>query len=252
MRIFGEIMKRSIFLFFLVFLYTKSFALIGFGLHGGVDLVEIDAISDDLFTVNVGGSNYSYSIRREAMDKPIALGGQFVLDLPVIPVGVELGVGAAYQKYLWSADTKINGSDGIEDLVISFPGGNSREFTYLRMSGDISLKWYFLSLPPIVDIFSLYAGGGCGLHLITPLVSKNLIIEELKDQDKENLKLDMESLTELETVFGGHLLAGFKINPPALPFNFGGDYKYTFTPENSYKDDTNNFGTVKFYFNFYL
>jgi hypothetical protein len=44
---------------------------------------------------------------------------------------------------------------------------------------------------------------------------------------------------------GYHIVTGARIKFPVLPIAFNVDYKWTWTGENDYGDDTNNFGMIK-------
>lgn len=238
---------------------TSGYSFVGFGVHGGVDLITIDKIEAEAFNVNIGVGEYSYSLTREEISNPIVFGAQFYLDMPVLPIGFEADVTYAYAKYKWVGDDELTGN-GVPNINIGLlgyeteDGEYSEEFTYSRLSVDVTAKYYFLNLPPVINTASFYIGGGAGAHFITPLVSEDFFKKEFENADTsgDNIELDVDDLVKSEVVFGGHIVAGVKIKPPAIPLAFNIDYKHTFTPENDYKDETNNFGTVKVSASFYM
>lgn len=248
-------MKKIVALFAVLLLSISSYAFVGVGLHGGVDLLTIDDLNMPAFSLNVGDVEYNYSVSREGFSNPVAFGGQVYLDLPIIPIGFEGDFDMAYAKYKWTADDHITGLNGIGDIPIEIPGYKStngkfsEEFTYMRMSAEVTAKYYVFSLPPVVNIMSFYIGGGVGLHFISPLVSDKVFVNELKKQTApsagESISIDLEELVKKNTVFGGHFVAGIKVKPPVIPIAINVDYKYTMTGENDYKDKTNKFSTIK-------
>lgn len=230
----------------------------GIGGHFGYDLIDIGELNSE-FKIPVGSNQYSYSVTRDGIKNPMCAGVQLYLDLPILPIGIEAGFSGAWAKYKWSAPDKLK--FGNETIAISIPGYTaadsmySEEFSYGRATIDVTAKYYFLGLPPVVNIVNFYVGGGVGMYFITPLVSENVFIEELKKNVPtvgEPAKVDVEKLVKSNTVFGGHFVVGAQIKPPVIPLSINIDYKYNITPENDYKDETNKFSTIKASLNFYI
>lgn len=235
---------------FLVVLFCtqNALALVGFGVHGGLEMFE-EKKFDESF--QIGG--YNYSLEREAISQPIHAGAQFQIDLPIIPIGIELDGGLSWAEYKWKAPTTINGNSFDIPGVDSKDGFYSETFHYLHANADVTVKYYFISFPPVVNTISLYVGGGAGYHYVTPIVSKDLFIEELKDIDVSNgAKIDVDDLVYNNSSFGGHFVVGAKIKPPVIPFSFNIDYRHNFIPENDYGDETSSLGQIKVGMNFYL
>lgn len=250
-------MKKLIILLAML-ISTSSYALVGFGVHGGMDFTKIDEYNKS-FSFSIGDQTASYQLEREVMENPIAFGAQLYVDLPILPIGVEAGYYMAIQKYRWIAPKSLTIGD--ESIPLDFKDIDSEgtnynhEFVFARASVDATLKYYFLEIPPAVNLFKFYLAGGVGVHFITPMVSDKFLSDELKSiasETSNELTLDVEKLVESETVFGGHVGIGTMIDIPVLPISFNIDYRYTMTEENKYGDETNNFSTIRGSLNFYL
>ncbi|MDA3837792.1 MAG: hypothetical protein PF574_02300 [Candidatus Delongbacteria bacterium] len=244
-------MKR--FLLVIMMITTiKAFGFFGFGIHAGVDNTSVDKFSAP-FNFDIAGNAYEYEITRDKISNPFVFGGQVYLDVPLVPIGFEAGFEASWASYKWTAPANITSLGATPDIPLEFTGydagasGYSEEFTFGRFSTDFTAKWYVFGFPPVVKIFSFYVGGGAGFHFITPLVSENLIIAELEKTTNTAVpaELDIEELVKSNVSMGYHIVTGARIKFPVLPIAFNVDYKWTWTGENDYGDDTNNFGMIK-------
>jgi len=253
-------MKKLIIALAMLLAIANSYALVGFGGHFGYDLLDIGGV-ERKFELSVADHGYEYSIKRDAIKNPMCAGVQLYLDMPILPIGFEAGFSAAWAEYAWTADSDLTPIGSAPAVAIEIPGvdkdanGKYSEKTYYgRMSTDVTAKYYFLGLPPVVNIVNFYVGGGAGLYFITPLVSEEVFIQELSKNAPVagSAKVDVVELVKKNTVFGGHIVAGAKIKPPVIPLSINLDYKYNFTPENDYKDKTNKFSTIKASLNFYI
>ncbi|MBN2788572.1 MAG: hypothetical protein JXR69_00120 [Candidatus Delongbacteria bacterium] len=241
------------FLLVLMMLTTiRAFGIFGFGVHAGVDNTSVDKY-DRSFRFDIVGNEYSYSITRDEISNPFVFGGQVYLDIPLIPIGFEVGFEGAWASYKWTAPAVITDEVGTNNIPLEFIGydvgtsGYSEEFSFGRFSTDFTAKWYVFGFPPVVKVFSFYVGGGAGFHFITPLVSEDLIIAELTKNTSipASTEIDIEALVESNVSMGYHFVTGFRIKPPVLPVAINIDYKWTWTEENDYGDPTNNFGLIK-------
>ncbi|MBN1969986.1 MAG: outer membrane beta-barrel protein [Candidatus Delongbacteria bacterium] len=243
-------MKKILIIASVLMLAIESFAFIGFGVQGGMDLIKVDAFKKD-FDILEG---VTYSLERDEISNPIEFGVHGQLDLPVIPIGIELGFSMAMADYKWKAPATING------LPLEIPGYDSKdgyyseEFTYMRASIDATLKYYLIEFPPALNTLGVYLAGGVGINFITPLVSEEVFLQEMSDisEGATSAEIDLEELTKSSTVFGGSFGAGVRIKVPVAPISFNIDYRYVITPENDYKDETNKFSTIKGSLNFYI
>ena len=256
-------MKKLVLTFLMLVLASSSFAFVGIGVHGGMDLFEIEKY-ENTFDI---APDFTYNIYREAIAQPYNFGGQVYLDLPIFPIGFEGGFDFAGQEYKWIADDHITytGSNtALGDIALDLPnidsenGEYSESFYYVRMTADVTFKYYFLNLPPVVNIASFYVGGGAGMYFVTPLVSEQLFTDELnKAMDftvphTGSQELDIEELVLKNTSFGGHAVIGVKIKPPVIPISINIDYKHHFMPKNDYDDEGNVFGSIKASINLYI
>lgn len=243
----------------------QAYALFGIGGHIGVDNTSVASESIDAFSITVSSVNYTYGLSRDEIKNPLALGAQLYLDIPVVPIGFELGFEGAWAKYSWKGSNVLTGPVG-EEIELRLPGydypaaGYDEEFDFAKIGVDITAKWYIFSLPPVVKTVKFYVGGGAGFYFITPVVSQKMITDELEkgniSVDPETtgsyIAFDVDEYIEKVTVMGFHFVAGAQVKFPVLPLSFNVDYKYVSTPENDYGDETNKFGVIKGSINFYI
>jgi len=232
----------------------QAYALFGIGGHIGVDNTSVSSQSLTLLSIN--GTDYNYVLERDAFKNPLALGAQLYLDIPVVPIGFELGFEGTWASYNW------RGSDNIGGFDIEIPGYDSEnseyneEFDFAKIGVDVTAKWYIFSLPPVVKTVKFYVGGGAGFYFISPVVSDKMIAAELEKRYSGAIdapvNLDVDEYIEKVTVMGFHFVTGAQVKFPVLPLSFNVDYKYVSTPENDYGDDTNKFGVIKGSINFYI
>lgn len=238
----------------------QAYAIFGIGVHLGVDNTSVDKQTINLLSIN--DLNYDFNMERTAFKNPLAFGAQLYLDIPVLPIGFELGFESAWATYSWTADSKLTGPNG--DIDLEIPGYSAtgtvyeEDFDFAKIGVDLTGKWYIFSLPPVVKTFKFYVGGGAGFYFITPIVTDKMIIAELEKQYEgeipttEPVQLDVKEYIEKVTVFGTHLVAGMQLKIPVMPVSFNVDYKYVMTPENDYKDETNDFSVIKGSLNLYF
>ena len=193
---------------------TPASAIFGIGVHGGIDNFTVDKY-DSSFKLDDGSS---VSLNREEISSPVMFGGNFIFDaLPF--VDFELSADVCFQEYKITYTTPLK----TENL----------DATFGRVGIYGTVKKNLISLPPMLNTFSLYTGAGVGLHLISPVVGKNLIQEELK---KVSDPLKPDDITENLTRVGGHILLGAQFKPPAIPFMIKADAKYTIIGKGDYEE----------------
>ncbi|HXK49752.1 MAG TPA: hypothetical protein PKW56_04740 [Clostridiales bacterium] len=232
----------------------QAYAIFGIGGHIGVDNTSVS--SQNLTLLSINGLDYNYTLAREEFKNPLCFGAQLYLDIPVVPIGFELGFEGAWATYSWK------GSDTIGGYQIEIPGYTAEnsefneEFDFAKIGVDITAKWYIFSLPPVVKTVKFYVGGGTGFYFITPIVTDKMIIAELEKRYTGTINssptLDIDEYIEKVTVMGFHFVTGAQIKFPVIPLSFNVDYKYVSTPENDYSDETNKFSVIKGSINFYL
>jgi hypothetical protein len=257
-------MKKIIIAAVLTTIY-QAYALFGIGGHIGVDNTSVDGKIVDAFSISMSGLDYSYSLERDEIKNPLALGAQIYFDIPIVPVGFELGFEGAWASYSWKGSNHITGPDG--DIPLQFTGYDTpvsdydEQFDFAKIGVDVTAKWYVFSLPPVVKTFKFYVGGGAGFYFITPIVSEKLIAKELEKKYPalstppvagSTISFDVDEYIEEVTVIGYHFVAGMQLKIPVMPVAFNVDYKYVSTPENDYGDPTNDFSVIKGSLSFYL
>ena len=108
-----------IFSILLILVLSRSaYGLFGFGIHGGIELMD-EAKTEKEFTIIDGSdTSYGYKITRDAITDPIHVGLQFQFDVPVLPLGIELDGGVSWADYKVTAPAKFIGTD----INIDIPG----------------------------------------------------------------------------------------------------------------------------------
>ena len=205
----------------------SAFALFGFGAHGGLDMVSVDADSES-FTLDYG---VEASLVREEIGQPIAFGGHFYVDaLPVIDL--ELSVDVAIQQYHITYERKT--PEGILD------DQKSEDATFGRIGLYATIRRDLFTFPPIAHTVALYAGWGVGMHLVAPIMCEAFLVDNIKSPEDQ---LDVDDIIEKATRMGGHALVGVRIKPPMIPIALGVEAKYTMMSEGDY-EEPNVFPTV--------
>lgn len=250
-------MKKLVVVLLLVTVIVQLFGIFGFGANIGTDLLNIPEFNEG-FDFEMSGMEVGYSVKRGAISNPVSVGVQAYFDLPIIPIGFEIGANAAAQEYSWSAPNYLTSAFGNIPLELGIDaedGEYNKSFIFGRLSADASAKYYFFKLPMV----KLYVGGGAGLHFITPLVSQELFIQNLEnevlsstDPTSSNPEIDIKELVLENTAFGGHFITGLRFKPWIFPLSVNLDYKHTFTPINDYEDATNIFGNIRASLNLYF
>ncbi|MBU4485423.1 MAG: hypothetical protein KKD38_00715 [Candidatus Delongbacteria bacterium] len=233
----------------------QSYALFGIGGHVGLDDTSVP--SQEINVLSINSINYDYTLTRDEIKNPLALGAQLYFDLPIIPIGFEVGFEGAWASYKWTGSDNIGGiSFNLPEPYKSENGMYDEKFDFTKMCVDVTGKWYIFSLPPVVKTLKFYVGGGAGFYFITPIVTDKMIIAELEKKYTGSVDtpvtFDVDKYIEKITVFGYHFVAGIQLKLPVMPVSLNVDYKYVVTPENDYKDETNKFGVIKGSLNFYI
>jgi hypothetical protein len=213
-------MKRLLVVFSVAILLLSpapAHAIFGIGIHGGIDNYTIDGF-DEGFSLSDGTS---VSLTREEISDPMMIGASFLVDvLPVIDL--ELSADVAMQDYKITYQTPLETKD--------------YDATFGRVGVYATVRKDIISFPPVISTFKVYGGAGLGLHLISPVIGKNLIKDELKTVGE---KLDTDELTKNLTNVGGHVLLGAQFSPPMIPFMIAANAKYTLVGEGDYEEPSN-------------
>jgi hypothetical protein len=194
---------------------NPAYALFRLGVHGGKDLYSIEQESTEF---HLKGDNSLASLTREEIAEPILFGGDIYLDM--IPfVDVELGLEAAIAKYNF---TYIVAADT-----------TSEDAAFGRIALYATLKRNIIQFPPVIHVVSVYIGGGTGLYLVSPVICKDLVIDELKTAGEE---LEVSQLIGKAVRAGAHAVVGIKLKPPVAPLALDLKAKYVMLGKGSYKE----------------
>ena len=212
---------RRIILFLVIpavfLIVSPAAAIMGIGIHGGVDNITVDSF-DNSFTLDDGTS---VSLKREEISSPVMFGADLTVDaLPFIDL--QLSADACFQKYNITYVTPIRTQE--------------EEATFGRVGIYATIKKNIISFPPVINTLALYTGAGLGIHLISPVMGKDLIQKELKSF---NDILKPDDIVDKLSRIGGHVLVGTKFKPPVIPFKINLDAKYTFVGKGDYEEPDN-------------
>ncbi|MCK4417251.1 MAG: hypothetical protein KAV99_03710 [Candidatus Latescibacteria bacterium] len=193
---------------------NPAYALFRLGVHGGKDLYSIEQESR-MFSLK---DKSVASLTREEIAEPILFGGDIYLD--IIPfVDLELGLEAAVTKYdftyIVAADT------------------TSEEAAFGRIALYATLKRNIIQFPPVIQVVSVYIGGGTGLYLVSPVICEDLVYDELETGEEE---LEVSQLIGKAVRAGAHAVVGIKLTPPGAPLALDLKAKYVMLGKGSYKE----------------
>jgi len=221
-----------------------SHALFGIGVSYGRNLSSIGSANASLtggdipavlggFAQDQGLGVPTLNLTRTAIDGLTQLGVKTWLDLPLIPVEFEGGANLAYGTYI-SDLTLTDGTNSVKvPTSLDLPMGlGSGKTPYSTLALDVSIRYPFLTLPPLSPLKPLkfYAGGGVSWFYGTRLIDKSDISKVFSgdatgtiDQAALQTKLNNNLYS---TAFGGHLLLGAQFKVPVLPLAFFVDGKW--------------------------
>jgi hypothetical protein len=193
---------------------APSLALIHFGARIGLDHTTWDAHEVAGFTLGSGTA----TVTREAIDAPLLLGVSAGTGLLPI-LDLEIAAEAAIKKYNFTYDPSVGSTV-------------SEEVSYSRVSLMATLKRDLMSFPPVTPVVRVYAGGGLGFHYVTPIMNKNLIVDEVGDVTEP---LDTDALIDRDLEVGIHGLGGLKLKLPVLPFGITAEARYLVKSDENYE-----------------
>ena len=180
----GNKMKKFLVVLTLAMLPSSAFALIGFGIQGGLDMAKLDALShtegEGLTAVTVN------SFEMEA--NPVNFGGYAFVDLFGFALEAEGDIAAGAYQFEF-------------ENVLSTLG--PVDFGWARVSYAVTMKKNIMDLSiPFLAKTALNAGAGFGGHVSTPRASVDMVKELLGD-DLTNV----DALNEgLEDKLGDYLV----------------------------------------------
>lgn len=244
-------MKKSLLIASLAVVAAQpSHALFGLGVSYGQNFTTIDHMHETIAPANVPSALQSYAgsdsanatLHRGELSGLQQIGLKTWLDLPLIPVEFEAAANlsfGSYESYAYLTD----GTDTIDvptsiDIPLDLAGTGEGKTPYTSLALDVSVRYPFLTLPPLSPLKPLkfYVGAGASWIYATRVLSqddlkelfpKDVAVgddEALKDQLKDNI---------YESTFGGHLLLGTQFKLPVIPLAIFVDGKWHFNAATS-------------------
>jgi len=229
---------------------APSHALFGLGVSYGQNFTTIDGAHETVGAAQLpamlsayGPQDASLVLHRGSVSGLTQVGVKTWLDLPLIPVEFEGGANVSFGSYESSA-MLVNGTDTVPvpvsiDIPLDLAGAGEGKTPYTSVALDVSVRYPFLTLPPLSPLKPLkfYVGAGASWFYATRVVSQEDIkalfptvptgeVTEamLKDELKNNIS---------ESSFGGHLLLGAQFKVPVLPVALFVDGKWYFNAATS-------------------
>ncbi len=241
-------MKKISFILILALIlgfYTSSDALVGVGIHGGIELSKIDATSSTLDSINLQIGDQTETVRltvnlQEDLSNPVILGGHIFFELPTIPLDFAINAGIAGQKYnviyQFEANDSILASKEIQDVPFN------------KIYMKLTAKYNIFGFPPVAKIVRLYLAGDLGYEYIFPaLFDANIysdpkyieLLQTIYDAQSDTpdfttIKDGIENSSEIFDKSSRMVYAiglGTKIKFPIVPLAFNIDYRYNFAGE---------------------
>lgn len=229
-----------------------SHALFGLGFSGGRNFTTIDGVHETIGTADLpemiksygGVPDASVMLHRGELAGLTQVGLKTWLDLPLIPVEFEAAANVSFGSYE-SYAYLMDGVDTLRkvptsiDIPLDLAGAGEGKTPYTSLALDVSVRYPFLSLPPLSPLkpLKIYAGAGASWIYATRVVSKDDLKElfptiptgavtesVLKDELKDNI---------YESTFGGHLLLGTQFKLPIIPLAIFVDGKWHFNAATS-------------------
>jgi len=156
------------------------------------------------------------------------IGAKVWLDIPLTDITVDASSNIAWGSYssVVSYDDGINAFNVDASMNTGFPvwGIGKNETPYINLLNDLTLRYNFLNLPPVISLVKISAGGGVTLAYGTRVVGK----DDIKDlfgtgtaaADPEAVKAELtKRLSDnlYTTKWGGHLDLNVTVKPPVIP-----------------------------------
>ncbi|MEN9353723.1 MAG: hypothetical protein RL318_1048 [Fibrobacterota bacterium] len=231
---------------------APSHALFGVGVSYGMNSTSVSGENATLETAAMpeylksyatqnGLSAPSLELNRAKVSGLKQLGAKVWIDIPLTDITVDASSNVAWGSYASTAVFNDGTAAGANDLEVktglktSFPvwGIGKGETPYINLLNDLTLRYTFLSLPPVISLVKLSAGGGVTMAYGTRVVGK----DDVKDlfgtgtastdpvavQNELSKRLSDNLYT---TTFGGHLDLNVTVKPPVMPLAIYVDGKW--------------------------
>jgi len=195
---------------------ASAWATYGIGIHAGMDYFTINAQETIAFTL-IDSSTVALS--RDEISNPYHFGVHFFFDDIPAPFIDELDISVDFssKKYSYHFEN------------YNYTGGGSQlqppQVKYSRIGGAVTIRHYVMVLPSELETFRLYAGIGLGMQLISPIVSRNLIYDNLFDSVNP-LNLEDQGILKKSSKAAFVGLVGIRIQPPEFPVSLRAEGRY--------------------------
>lgn len=220
---------------------APSHALFGIGVSYGANTTSVDAESSvqtaalpsylQGYAADQGITGPSLELDREKVDGLKQIGAKVWIDIPLLPLTVDASSNIAWGSYKSSA--VLLDQDGNEALNVntgvntSFPvwGMGKGETPYINLLNDLTVRYTLFSLPPVISLVKVSAGGGVTMAYGTRVVGKDDVKELFDgtaatgiDQTAAEAALAKKLSDNLYTTkWGGHLDLNVTVKPPVMP-----------------------------------
>lgn len=226
---------------------TPVHALFGIGVSGGLNTNSIDSKTETITagelpaffkTTAVPTPSITYS--RAEMSSMTQLGVKAWLELPLLPVEFEAASNLAWGSY----KSSMTYSDGTNTTVIPVDipsplagmGEDKGSTPYVNLLTDLTIRYPFLQLPPVLHTLKLYVGAGVTHVLATRVIDKKDIKSTFESADSAGFFVNNQPNTAgatkmvedniLQSTFGGHISVGAQVKIPVLPIALFVDGKW--------------------------
>ncbi len=254
-------MKKIVSLLLLLIISLPSYAVIGFGLHWGLDLTtEMENNSSEYVNIgidttalpNIPDMNYSdygfmYVSRMNFDRSPVNFGAKVLID--ILPVDIE----GSMNFGLWKYDGHVryfNPQKSLLNQKISYDtleitpkevlGNGLNETPYTKLQFDLTLKRTFFKKKKSM-ILKPSLGAGATVQFASPVLTNTLVEDALDIDGREYSAEDFQKLITadgatkaiLDEITDGakkpkagmHLVVGLYIKPPVIPLSIYADGK---------------------------
>ena len=216
-----------------VLLSSPAYAIFGFGVHGGKDMISVNEgfFEDTQFNeaataLGISGHDDTLwkpiTLTRKAVNDPWMFGAHLYIDaIPVLDI--EISADLAVQQY---------------KVVYDAPGtafDESVDATFGRLSTYATVRRDLIKFPPLLPIAAFYLGGGLGMHFVTPVAGPDFIVDLYGADDPTSRTPNVEDSIEKEVSMGYHALIGFRVKPPLVPLAVRIEGKYTYTGQDEFE-----------------
>lgn len=223
---------------------TPVHALFGIGVSGGLNTNSIDSKTETITagelptffkTTAVPTPSITYS--RAEMSSMTQLGVKAWLEIPLLPVEFEAASNLAWgsykssMKYVAGTDTTVIPVDIPSPLAGM--GEDKGSTPYVNLLTDLTIRYPFLQLPPVLHTLKLYVGAGVTHVLATRVIDKKDIKSTFEsaapgsfDPDDPEASTTILKDNILQSTFGGHISVGAQVKIPVLPIALFVDGKW--------------------------